>query len=387
MRAAGGKRLTAFTLIPICSKSRARFLIAVFAGVLLPLAIGARSRSSVASTISQQAPIQSVSALVIVEASVADGHGNFLGGLERSQFHILDDGVEQPLSVFQTIQEPPEVCVLVETSPAVYLIQRQHLEAAYSLLDGLPADAQVALATYDTATRVVMPFTTNKGALLGTLNGLQYFLGMGDLNFYDAVNSTLAWIELRNSKVALLVLSTGLDSSPASHWQALQTRIETGYAPIFTVALGGDLRDFKGKKAKGASASKQKKDANRDDAPFESAVPSAVPQGPPGTQPDFERATKALRAIADLSGGRAYFPAASNDFVRIYQQIALQLRNQYFLGYVPPARDGKTHAIEIRITNADGKVIGSTIGGTIGASKANNGMHVYARQSYLAAEK
>jgi hypothetical protein len=137
MRADGGRRPTAFTLIPICSKSRVRFLIVVFAGVVLPLAISARGRTGEpAASISAQAPIQSVAALVIVEASVADGHGNFLGGLERSQFHVFDDGVEQPLTIFQTIQEPPEVCVLVATSPAVYLIERQHLEAAYALLDG-----------------------------------------------------------------------------------------------------------------------------------------------------------------------------------------------------------------------------------------------------------
>jgi len=378
MRADGGSRLTAFTLIPICSKSQARFLIAILCGGILTLAFASRGWTESAASILPQAPIQSVAALVIVEASVADGHGNFLGGLERSQFHVFDDGVEQPLTVFQTIQEPPEVCVLVETSPAVYLIQRQHLEAAYALLDGLPSDAQVALATYDTATRVVLPFTLNKTALLGTLNGLQYFLGMGDLNFYDAVNSTLSWLELRHSKQALLVLSTGLDTSAAVHWQALETRIETGYVPIFTVALGGELRDFKGKKAKGAAGSKRKKDEG-DDGPFESAVPSAAPQGAPGTQPDFERASKALRAIADLSGGRAYFPASPKEFVRIYQEIALQLRNQYFLGYVPPVRDGKTHAIEVRVSNAQGKVIG--------ASGANNGVRVFARQSYLAAEK
>src|SRR5277367_1233278 len=305
MRAGGGRRLTAFTLIPICSKSRARFLSVVFAAAALAQAFAVRggTRESGASAL-QQTPIQSVSALVIVETSVADGHGNFLGGLERSQFRVFDDGMEQPLTVFQTIQEPPEVCVLVETSPAVYLIQRQHLEAAYALLDGLPADAPVALATYDTATRVVLPFTLNKAALLGTLNRLQYFLGMGDLNFYDAANSTLSWIELRHSKLALLVLSTGLDTSPAAHWQALETRIETGYVPIFTVALGGELRDFKGKKAKSESGSKRKKNES-DEGPFESAVPSAAPQGPPGTQPDFERATRALRAIAEMSGGRA----------------------------------------------------------------------------------
>lgn len=380
MAAEAGRRLTASILIRIFRKSRARFLISILAAATLSLGIAARARESRASSSqAQQTPIQSFAALVIVEASIADKHGNFLGSLDRSQFRVFDDGVEQPLSIFQSIQQPPEVCVLVETSPAVYLIHRQHLEAAYALLDGLPSDAQVALATYDTGSRVLLPFTLNKAALLDTLNGLQYFLGMGDLNFYDAVNGTLSWLETRHSKQALLVLSTGLDSSPAAEWPALQRHIETGYAPIFTVALGGELRDFKGKKGKGSSGAKKKKRDKDEDAPaFESAVPRAPSQGPSGTQPDFERATNALKAIAEKSGGRAYFPTSSGDFVRIYQEIAEQLRNQYFLAYVPPLRDAKIHSIEIRITGPNGKVVGSTA--------ANNGLRVYARQSYLAPE-
>lgn len=345
----------------------------IFAGALLSLGFAAWGREWTSSSNFPQAPIQSVSALVIVEASVADKHGNFIGGLERSQFHLFDDGVEQPISVFQTVQEPPEVCVLVETSPAVYLIQRDHLAAAYALLDGLPGDAQVALATYDTGTRVVLPFTLDKAALLRTLNGLQYFLGMGDLNFYDAVNRTLSWIETRHSKQALLVLSTGLDSSPASQWQALERHIETGYAPIFTVALGGELRDYKGKHSDSASEAKGGESKPRD------SLESGSPQVSPPARPDFQRATQALRAIAEESGGRSYFPAKSGDFVRFYQEIATQLRNQYFLAYVPPLRDGKAHAIEIRIADAQGKIIGT--------SKTNNGLRIYARQSYLAAEK
>ncbi len=356
-------------------------MISIFASAALWLGFAARGPLAQSpSGAPQQTPIQSNAALVIVEASVADRHGNFLSGLERSQFHIFDDGAEQPISIFQSVQQPPEICVLVETSPAVYLIHRQHLEAAYALLDGLPADAQVALATYDTGSRVLLPFTANKSALLDTLNGLQYFLGMGDLNFYDAVNGTLSWLETRHSKQALLVLSTGLDSSPAPEWPALERHIESGYAPIFTVALGGELRDFKGKKSKGdSSAKKKKKDKDDDARPFESAVPQAPRPGPPGTQPNFARATTALKAIAENSGGRAYFPASPNDFVRIYQEIAAHLSNQYFLAYEPPTRDGKIHKIEIRISGAQGKIAGSTM--------ANNALRVYARQSYLAPEK
>src|ERR1700733_14466377 len=104
MRVGGGRRLTAFTLIPTCSKSRAQFLNAILAGALLSLAFAARGQTRIVGFNPPQAPIQSVAALVIVEASVADGHGNFLDGLERSQFHVFDDGIEQPITVFQTIQ-------------------------------------------------------------------------------------------------------------------------------------------------------------------------------------------------------------------------------------------------------------------------------------------
>jgi Ca-activated chloride channel homolog len=376
MSADRGRQLTAFTLIRICSRCDAILALLVAVGLISPAPAASICATASPST-QQQKPIESHAALVIVEASVADKHGNFLGALDRSQFHVFDDGVEQPLSIFQTVQEPPAVCVLVETSPAVYLIQRDHLVAAYALLDGLPADAQVALATYDTGSRLVLPFTTDKAALLGILDGLQYFLGPGDLSFYDAVNNTLSWLEARHSKQALLVLSIGLDSSPAMHWEALERQIQTGYVQIFSVALGGELRDYKGKGAHKPDAAGKKGNAEERDSG--NAIASLPTQGPPPTQPDFQRATKALQTIAEESGGRAYFPSKSGDFVRFYQQIAAQLRNQYFLAYVPPARDGKVHAIEVRITDAQGKILGST--------KANNALHIYARQSYLAPEK
>ncbi|MGA8073733.1 MAG: hypothetical protein WB995_09650, partial [Candidatus Acidiferrales bacterium] len=76
----------------------------MLAGGVLSLAFAARGRERALFSSPPQEPIQTVSALVIVEASVADGRGNFLGNIERSQFHVFDDGVEQPLSIFQTIQ-------------------------------------------------------------------------------------------------------------------------------------------------------------------------------------------------------------------------------------------------------------------------------------------
>jgi VWFA-related protein len=176
---------------------------------------------------------------------------------------------------------------------------------------------------------------------------------MGDLNFYDAVNSTLAWLEAPLGKKALVILSTGLDSSSESRWNALQTELEKTNVSAFTVALGGAVRNFKSKKA------------------------AQAPQA------SFQRADTALRQIAKITGGRSYFPATPDDFVKAYREISAQLRHQYLLAYRPPPHDGRVHSIEVRVLNAQGRVLAAT-GGTTGSA---NGFRIFSRQSYLSPDK
>jgi VWFA-related protein len=300
-----------------------------------------------------QEPLKVQAELVFVQVSVEDGNRVFRGDFDRSQFRIFDNGAEQNLAFFNSVDTPAHVAVLLETSPAVYLIQSQHIAAAYALLDGLAPDDLIALATYDRSARVALDFTSDRSAITRTLDSMQYFLGMGDLNFYDAVNFTLAWLEAPLGKKALVVLSTGLDSSSESRWNALQTELEKTDVSAFTVALGGPVRDFKSKKA------------------------ARAPQA------SFQRADTALREIAKTTGGQSYFPVTPDDFVKAYREISTQLRHQYLLAYRPPPHDGRVHSIEVRVLNAQGRVLAGT-GVTTGSA---NGFRIFSRQSYLSADK
>ena len=117
-----------------------------------------------------QQPIQATTELVRVDASVVDRHGDFAGGLAQTDFRVIDNGAEQPIAFFEPVEAPAQILVLVETSPAVYLVQNEHLVAAYALLDGLSPADQVALVTYDQAPRAILDFTPDKSALLAALN-------------------------------------------------------------------------------------------------------------------------------------------------------------------------------------------------------------------------
>lgn len=291
--------------------------------------------------------------LVKVDTSIVDAHGKFVEGLQEQNFHIFDDGVEQPITFFASTDAPAQILVLIETSPAVSLIRSQHLDAAYSLLNGLAPDDRVALASYSNKPQLILPLTADKSALARALIDLQYSLGSGELNFYDSVSASLDWLSAILGKKALVLLTTGLDSSPAGHWQSLVDKLRGSEVTIFPVALGGSLRSFEG---------------------AASAAPGSNAVAPPGLS--FAVANRALQSLADLSGGQAFFPAQDKEFVAIYRSIAEVLRHEYTLGFAPPTPDGKFHSLRLEVFDSNGRPLP-----TDGAKPR---YRIFARQTYLA---
>jgi len=60
---------------------------------------------------------------VNVGVIVTDSRGHFVEGLRRENFSMFDNGIEQPLTSFATIEEPAQVLLLIEAGPAVYLLE------------------------------------------------------------------------------------------------------------------------------------------------------------------------------------------------------------------------------------------------------------------------
>jgi VWFA-related protein len=279
----------------------------------------------------QKEPVPAIVArvdLVNVEVTVTNDRGDFVAGLKRENFRVLDNGIEQPITHFAPVEAPAQVLVLVETSPAVYLIHRQHLAGAHALLENLAVDDKVALGTYDQSARLAVSFSAEKQALAHALGGLRYSLGSAELNLFDALSTALDWIAAGQNKQAIVLLSTGLDTSGASSWQKLATKLRSSRVGVFPVALGGELRSARRVKGQPGEA---------EEAPGQDSVLS------------FVQADKNMEQIAELTGGQAYFPRDAREFTAIYQQLARLLRNQYSLGFAPPVKDGMVHRIQVQI--------------------------------------
>jgi Ca-activated chloride channel family protein len=310
-----------------------RFLLALFPAVL-GLAMGLPVAQSQEPPPPQSQTIRVSVDRVNVGVIVTDSQGRFVGGLSREDFHVFDNGVEQPLTDFAAIQEPAQLLLLVEAGPAVYLLQGGHLRSVFAMLNGLSEGDRVAIARYDQAPQPILNFTADKRTASAALDQLSFNLGFGQLNLASSIAVVLDWLAQVPGKKSLILLSTGVDTSPPGVSEALLARLQVSDVRILAVSLTGDLS---------SPQSPRKKSSKKD---------KTLPDKSESTTAEFAQARQNLKVLSGTTGGRAYFPANTKEFGEVYADIAQLVRHEYSLAISPPAHDGKVHALEIRVDSA-----------------------------------
>lgn len=267
---------------------------------------------------------------VNVGVIVTDARGNFAEGLRREDFHVFDDGVDQPITDFAAVTEPAQVLFFVEAGPSVYFLEASHLQAARALLDGLSAGDQVAVVKYDQAPQPLLNFTPDKQAAAAALVNVRFNVGFGMLNLSKSLSTVLDWLAKAHGKRTIVLLSTGVDTSSPDVQAALLARLKTSDVRLLAVSLSGEMRTPPptGKKKNKVSPSEKTVIAEK----------------------GFAEADQLLKRMTEATGGRVYFPKNAKDFSRAYAEIAQLVRHEYSLAFAPPQHDGKIHAIEVRVS-------------------------------------
>jgi VWFA-related protein len=279
----------------------------------------------------QSEPIRVSVDRVNVGVLVTDSSGKFAEGLRRDNFHIFDNGVEQPITDFLDVEGPAQALVLIEAGPAVYLLESSHLRAAQEFLSGLSADDRVAVVKYADAPQGLVDFTADKRTVAGAFDELGFNLGFGSLNLSASLSKVLDWLSSMGGKKTIVLLSTGVDTSSTKQIQDLLNRLQTSDVRILAVSLIGDLRN-----------------------PPATGKKKSPPPKVAFTSQQFAEADMFLRQIAQTTGGQAYFPANSNELPAMFAHIAQIVRHEFSLAFIPPAHDGALHSLEVRVTGESG---------------------------------
>jgi VWFA-related protein len=136
------------------------------------------------------------------------------------------------------------------------------------------------------------------------------------------------------SKKTIVLLSTGVDTSPNVNWNSLLPRLQTADARIIAVSLSGDA---------------PKPTKKRKLTPDEKAQRSELKAG-------FAEGDRSLRELSRATGGRVYFVRKEKDFAKTYAEIANLLRHEYSLAFVPPMLDGKVYELRVVMKRRGAKV-------------------------------
>jgi Ca-activated chloride channel family protein len=279
---------------------------------------------------SPQKPSQAIQVAVDrvnVGVIVTNYSGRFVEGLRREDFRVFDNGIEQPLTGFTAIEEPAQVLLLIEAGPAVHLLGNNHVRASDTLLNNLSPNDRVAIASYSKTPELLLDFTPDKPTARLALQNLNFTLGFGELNLSSSLASVIDGLASFPGKKTVVVLSTGVDTSPPEKWQVIQQKLKTSDVRILAVSLSSDFRKY----PKWRKLSRQE----REDRTW-------VKQG-------FAQADQALHELSLATGGRVYLPANEKEFDRAYSEIAQLVRHEYSIAFTPPANDGQVHTIEVKV--------------------------------------
>ena len=266
---------------------------------------------------------------VNVGVIVTDHSGHFVEGLRREDFRIFDNGIEQPLTGFATIEEPAQVLLLIESGPAVLFLGTNHVRASKALLNNLAPNDRVPTVLDVVGVRMGAQNVRRPDKLMArlALQSLNFTLGFAELNLSSSLASAIDWLAPFPGKKTVVLLSTGVDTSPPEKWQVIQQKLKTSDVRILAVSLSGDFR----KPLKDRKLSPQE----RQDRVF-------VKQG-------FAQADQALHAFSQATGGRVYLPRNEKEFDRAYSEIAQLVRHEYSIAFSPPSNDGQLHTMQVKV--------------------------------------
>ncbi|HUI51813.1 MAG TPA: VWA domain-containing protein [Terriglobales bacterium] len=316
------------------SSSRALFERAAPAALLVLLT----ALRAVPQGLPQDAPEQTSPPLrvsvdrVNIGVIVTNSKGDFIENLGRDQFEIFDDGVPQPLTAFLSVDDPAQIVLMLECGPAVYFFRDDLIRAADTLLTRLAPADRVAIVCYDSSPDLRLDFTPNKDEARLALRDLNFMMGFGEVNLTSSLFSVLHWLQAVPGKKTIVLVTSGVDSSPPKDPTTLRQKLDASDVRILAV-----------------STAEQMQKPPHQGRFWRSKVPPEQVKARAEVKQVLSQASGSLREISEITGGRVYTPKTSKDFDRAYGEIAEFVRHEYDLEFSPPVHDGKLHTIEVRV--------------------------------------
>ena len=248
--------------------------------------------------------------LVVVHASVVDRNGKLLTSLPQTSFKVFENNVEQPLKIFRREDVPVSMGIVIDNSGSMRDKRVKVAAAALELIKTSNPQDEVFIVNFNDDAYLDQTFTNNVKKLQ---EALERYDTRGGTAMRDAINMSIDHLKEKGKKdkKVLVVVTDGNDNTSNAKLEDLVRKAQQSEVLIYSIGILSDEDPREAKKAK-----------------------------------------RALRELAQASGGLDYYPKDLEEVERITPEVAKEIRNQYTLAYSPtnPTLDGTFRRISIVVT-------------------------------------
>jgi VWFA-related protein len=252
--------------------------------------------------------------LVVLNVAVTDSRGGFVGGLPGTAFHVIEEGEPQKVAFFAQQDAPATIGLLIDASGSMLENRDRVIAGITEFAKASHPDDEFLPLVFNEQVMTVLPsqkrFTSDPAELRNALTeGLS---ALGRTAFHDALAEAIHGLEYgRHERKVLVVVSDGGDNaSKLSFNQALEKVLGSNVV-IYSIALVDPLA--------------------------------------------LDRNPKALRRLAEGTGGLAFEPRRVSAIPQVFESIAHDIRSRYTLAYTPPdgVPQGQLRHVRV-VVDADG---------------------------------
>lgn len=250
--------------------------------------------------------------LITLTVTVTDTYGRYVSGLSKNAFSILDNKAPQEITHFSDDDSPVSVGVIFDVSGSMSGDKVRRARDALSKFIQTSHDSdEYFLIAFNSRAQLLLDKTRDGDSIL---NKLTFVETKSQTALYDACYLGVEKVQRgQHQKRALLLISDGQDNNSRYTFKELQKLLKESDVTLYAIGIlsGNDAGSSLGMEGQGI-----------------------------------------LDELAGVSGGKAFFPRSAAEMDDIFEQIALELRHQYSIGYKPESfvNDGKWHRVKVKVT-------------------------------------
>ncbi len=300
--------------------------------------------------------------LVTLPVTVLDRDGRFIAGLNKADFNIFEDGVQQKVEYFAALEQPFTVVLLIDVSNSTAFKIEEIQSAAIAFVNQLRQDDRVMVISFDERVHILSQPTNNRAALRNAILRLEFGGGTSLFEAVDhAINQELNKIQGRK---AVVLFTDGVDTtSRRASYQSTVREAEEVEAMFYPIRFD-TFNDMNGGYSGGGGYPRR---GGNSGGGVLGAILGGILNGGGVTigsggggndAREYEKGKRYLQDLAKISGGRNFEASNAYNLEAAFSGIAEELRRQYSVGYYPETvgQAGQRRQVNVRVARSNAVV-------------------------------